>query len=201
MTPSPSDSLLTAIATRRAKIGVIGLGYVGLPLAMAISGSGMPVTGFDIDPGKITAIEARRSYIEAVPDAILSERCAAGTFVATTDFTALSDCDIIVICVPTPLSKHRDPDLSYVTSTTEEIARHLRAGQMVVLESTTYPGTTDDILRPILEAGGLVSGRDFFLGYSPEREDPGNRDFTTSRIPKVVSGDGPEAAALMRAFY
>ncbi|WP_233192824.1 nucleotide sugar dehydrogenase [Acidimangrovimonas sediminis] len=201
MTPPAFQPLLTAIETRRARVGVIGLGYVGLPLAMAVARGGLAVTGFDIDPDKITRIEARRSYIEAVPDEVLAATCEAGRFEATTDFARLADCDVVVICVPTPLDKHRDPDLSFVRATCDAIARTLRPGQLIVLESTTYPGTTDDVVRPILEAGGLTSGRDIFLGFSPEREDPGNRDFRTIQIPKVVAGDGAEAQQLMEAFY
>ncbi len=201
MSPTPSESLMAAIADRTARVGVIGLGYVGLPLAIAIAQAGMVVTGFDIDETKITAIEAGQSYIEAVPSNRLAAETAARRFSATTDFAQLGQCDVIVICVPTPLTRHRDPDLSFVTRTAQSIAATLRAGQLIVLESTTYPGTTDDVLRPILQAGGLISGRHFFLGFSPEREDPGNRDYDTQRIPKVVSGDGAEAQALMRAFY
>ncbi|MDQ0456118.1 nucleotide sugar dehydrogenase [Rhizobium paknamense] len=193
--------LLTAITDKRAKAGVIGLGYVGLPLAMSIAKAGFSVLGFDIDPGKIDAIEEGRSYIEAVPDAVLNEMVKAGRFAATTDFLQLADCDVIAICVPTPLTKHRDPDLSFVENTCRQISKSLRPGQLIVLESTTYPGTTEDIVKPILETSELKAGRDFFLGFSPEREDPGNRDFETSTIPKVIAGDGPEASQMMQAFY
>ncbi|MGV3548941.1 nucleotide sugar dehydrogenase [Rhizobium sp.] len=182
-------------------VGVIGLGYVGLPLAMTAARAGFPVIGFDIDPSKIVSIDAGKSYIEAVTDAVLSEFVRGGRFSATTDFAGLSGCDVIVICVPTPLTKHRDPDLSFVTRTSQAIAKTLRAGQLVVLESTTYPGTTDGVVRPILEETGLKSGQDFFLGFSPEREDPGNQQFRTSTIPKVVAGDGAEASSLVEAFY
>ena len=199
--PSPYKTLLARISERSARVGVIGLGYVGLPLAMTVARSGFAVTGFDIDPEKIRMIDAGRSYIEAVPEQVLVAETAADRFRATTDFGALGACDVIVICVPTPLTRHRDPDLSFVTRTSGAIAAALRPGQLVVLESTTYPGTTDGVVRPILEETGLKSGRDFFLGFSPEREDPGNRDFETSSIPKVVAGDGPEAATLMEAFY
>jgi UDP-N-acetyl-D-glucosamine dehydrogenase len=194
-------ALLSLIESRNARVGVIGLGYVGLPLAMAVARAGFAVTGFDTDPGKITAIAARQSYIEAVPDAILAAEVAAGRFTATGDFAGLGACDVIVICVPTPLTRHREPDLSFVLRTCEDIARTLRPGQLIVLESTTYPGTTDGPMKRVLEETGLVSGRDFFLGFSPEREDPGNRAFDTSTIPKVIAGDGPEAGALMQAFY
>ena len=198
---TPHAALLSRIHDRSATVGVIGLGYVGLPLAMTAARAGFPVTGFDIDASKIVSIDAGRSYIEAVPDAVLSDLVTRGRFSATTDFEGLGACDVIVICVPTPLTRHRDPDLSFVTRTSQAIARSLRAGQLVVLESTTYPGTTDGVVRPILEETGLRSGHDFFLGFSPEREDPGNRDFETSTIPKVVAGDGPEAASLVEAFY
>lgn len=196
-----SSKLMTAIRAKTAKAGVIGLGYVGLPLAMAFSRAGFKVMGFDIDPGKITAIEENRSYIEAVPSEVLAVEREAGRFAATCDFDLLGDYDIIAICVPTPLTANRDPDLSFVEKTARSIAATLRPGQLIVLESTTYPGTTDEIVKPILESKGLTSGIDFYLGYSPEREDPGNRNFQTSTIPKVVSGDGDIASALMSAFY
>ena len=198
---SPFLDLSDKIQARRAKAGVIGLGYVGLPLAMTLARSGFDVTGFDIDPDKIVALDAGQSYIEAVSSEALVAETKAGRFRSTTDFDRLGSCDVIVICVPTPLTKHRDPDLSFVEATSRSIARTLRPGQLVVLESTTYPGTTDDVVRPILEATGLRSGTDFFLGFSPEREDPGNRDFHTATIPKIVAGDGNEARALMQAFY
>ncbi|WP_028029869.1 nucleotide sugar dehydrogenase [Gemmobacter nectariphilus] len=193
--------LHSRIAARTARVGVIGLGYVGLPLAMAAIRGGFAVTGFDIDPGKITAIEARRSYIEAVPQEALAEAVDAGRLRASCDFDGLAECDIIAICVPTPLTAHRTPDLSYVENTGRDIAARLRPGQLVILESTTWPGTTREVLAPILEATGLTAGQDFFVGFSPEREDPGNRQFRTSTIPKVVAGEGEEASVLMAAFY
>jgi UDP-N-acetyl-D-glucosamine dehydrogenase len=195
------DALLNKIETRTARAGIIGLGYVGLPLAIAIARSGFAVTGFDIDPKKIVSLEASRSYIDAVTGTDLSIEIEAGRFSATTEFAALSACDVIVICVPTPLTKHRDPDLSFVEATSHSIAKHLRTGQLVVLESTTYPGTTDDIVKVILEKTGLVSGVDFFVGFSPEREDPGNQHYHTATIPKVVAGDGVDALELMKCFY
>ena len=198
---TPHATLLSRINDKSATVGVIGLGYVGLPLAITTARAGFPVRGFDIDPAKIDSIEAKRSYIEAVPDAVLSELVAGGRLSATTEFDGLAACDVIVICVPTPLTRHRDPDLSFVTRTSQSIARTLRPGQLVVLESTTYPGTTDGVVRPVLEETGLKSGHEFFLGFSPEREDPGNREFETSTIPKVVAGDGAEAAQLVEAFY
>ncbi|MGV1872245.1 nucleotide sugar dehydrogenase [Agrobacterium rosae] len=198
---SNAQQLLGLIQSKKATAGVIGLGYVGLPLAMTIAHSGFQVVGFDIDPGKITAVDAGESYIEAVSHDVLNGARQDGGFIATCDFSKLADCDVIAICVPTPLTKYRDPDLSYVENTCREIAKTLRPGQLVVLESTTYPGTTDGIVKTILEKTGLKSGVDFFLGFSPEREDPGNRDFQTSTIPKVVAGEGPDAAELMVAFY
>ncbi len=195
------ETLLARITSRGARVGIVGLGYVGLPLAITAARAGFTVTGFDIDPGKITAIEAGRSYIEAVPSDILDAEHRAGRFAATSDFSRLGECDIIAICVPTPLTRHRDPDMRYVEQTCRDIAATLRPGQLVVLESTTYPGTTDGLVRRTLEAGGLKSGTDFFLGFSPEREDPGNREFQTSTIPKVVAGDGDTAQALVTAFY
>ena len=198
MTHAP---LLDLIAARRATVGVIGLGYVGLPLAITAAQAGFRVTGFDIDPAKFQALSARKSYIEAVGDAALATETDAGRFSATTDFGLLGACDIIIICVPTPLTRHREPDLTYITRTCDDIARTLRPGQLVALESTTYPGTTDGPVRTILECTGLKSGTDFFLGFSPEREDPGNRAFNTATIPKVVAGDGPAAGELMQAFY
>ncbi|WP_274626729.1 nucleotide sugar dehydrogenase [Arvimicrobium flavum] len=198
---STYEILRTRIDRLTARVGVIGLGYVGLPLAMAMATGGFPTLGFDIDPAKVDMLNGGASYIEAVPDEALGRSLRDGRFRASHDFVGLAECDVIVICVPTPLTRHRDPDLSFVENTARAIAASLRRGQLVVLESTTYPGTTDGVLRPILEATGLRSGRDFYLGFSPEREDPGNRDFAVSTIPKVVAGDGHEAAALMRAFY
>jgi UDP-N-acetyl-D-glucosamine dehydrogenase len=202
MTDIPLSTALHAkITARTASAAVVGLGYVGLPLAMAFARAGFSVIGFDIDPSKIAFIDRRESYIEAVPTEVLKAECEAGRFSATCDFARLAECDIVAICVPTPLTAHRDPDLSYVAKTAEAIAATLRPGQLVVLESTTYPGTTDDIVKAILEKTGLKSGSDFFLGYSPEREDPGNRQFHTATIPKVVAGDGEAASGLMQAFY
>jgi len=198
---SAYDILSNKIETRSARAGVIGLGYVGLPLAIAIARSGFAVTGFDIDPKKIVSLDARRSYIDAVTSDDLAAEIDGRRFCATTDFAGLAACDVIVICVPTPLTKHRDPDLSFVEATSRSIAEYLRSGQLVVLESTTYPGTTDDVVKVILEKTGLKSGTDFFVGFSPEREDPGNQHFHTATIPKVVAGDGPQALALMKSFY
>ncbi|ESY94659.1 nucleotide sugar dehydrogenase [Mesorhizobium sp. LNHC209A00] len=198
---SAYDRLLNRISTHAAQVGVIGLGYVGLPLAIAVARAGFPVFGFDIEAQKVESLNNGQSYIEAVTSTALAGHVASGRFRATADFAELSGCDIIIICVPTPLTKNREPDLSFVRNTTGVIAKHLRLGHLVVLESTTYPGTTDDVIKPILEETGLQSKIDFFLGFSPEREDPGNRNFEVATIPKVVAGDGIDAATLVKAFY
>ena len=189
------------IGTRQAVAGIIGLGYVGLPLAAAAARGGFATIGFDIDAGKISRLNAGRSYIDAVASQELTGLVAGGKFRATGDFADLAACDVVVICVPTPLSRQREPDLGFVVETARTIARHLRPGQLVVLESTTWPGTTQEVVKPILEKGGLKSGRDFFLAFSPEREDPGNTGFGTTTIPKVVAGDGAAASDLAKAFY
>jgi UDP-N-acetyl-D-glucosamine dehydrogenase len=199
--PPPSESLRRLLADRSATVGVIGLGYVGLPLAAAIARAGFRTVGFDIDPAKIADIGAGTSYIGAVSDEHLDDLLRRGMLRATQEFGQLAACDVVVICVPTPLTRYREPDLSYVQDTAQTVAQYLRRGQLVVLESTTYPGTTSEVLKPILEGGGLESGVDFFLGFSPEREDPGNARFETVTIPKVVAGDGPAARTLMESFY
>lgn len=195
------EKLHRRILSREACIGVIGLGYVGLPLVSAIAQKGFTVIGFDVDQHKVDMLNQGHSYIHHIPEALVASLVSGGHFRAVSDFAELANVDAILICVPTPLTRYREPDLSYVVGTTEAIAPHLRAGQLVVLESTTYPGTTRDVMRPILERGGLKSGTDFFLAYSPEREDPGNTEFNATRIPKVVGGDGPIALMLTRALY
>jgi UDP-N-acetyl-D-glucosamine dehydrogenase len=196
-----ADQLRSRLADRTARVGVIGLGYVGLPLAVAAARGGHRVLGFDIDQAKGAAIREGRSYIGAVSSEELGALVEAGRLDATAEFAGLAECDVVLICVPTPLDRHRDPDLSFVRATAEAIARTLRPGQLIVLESTTYPGTTREVLRPLLETSGLVAGRDFFIGFSPEREDPGNPSFRTASIPKIVAGDGPTAQALTISFY
>lgn len=198
---SSFERLRAGLKERAAVVGVIGLGYVGLPLAASAGRGGFRALGFDIDPAKPQQLNQGRSYIDAVPSEDLAALIAAGRFEATGDFDRLGECDVIVICVPTPLTRHREPDLSYIEATAEQVARRLRPGQLVALESTTYPGTTREVLKPILETSGLVCGRDVFVGFSPEREDPGNASFRTATIPKVVAGDGPEASELMTLFY
>ncbi len=181
------------------KVGVLGLGYVGLPLCREFVRGGADVMGFDVDPSKIEAIAAGKTYIEHIPDSTISEMVQSGRFSATTDLSRLSEPDAILIAVPTPLNKMREPDLSYVEKSCEAIAQRLRKGQLVVLESTTYPGTTREVMLPILEKGsGLKVGEDFMLAYSPEREDPGRKDFSTKTIPKVVGGI--DQASLERAI-
>ncbi len=186
---------------RSARVGVVGLGYVGLPLAEAFAREGFSVTGFDIDEAKARLLNEGKTYIRHIPDARIATIVDSGKFRASTDFSDVAGMDAILICVPTPLTRFREPDLKFVISTGEAIAPHLRAGQLVVLESTTWPGTTTEVLKPILEAGGLRSGADFFLAYSPEREDPGNPDYGATTIPKVVGGDGEAALALAVTLY
>lgn len=196
------DSFLARVRDRSAVVGIVGLGYVGIPLALAALRQGFKVIGFDVDQQRVDLLNAGKSAIKHIPMDLIVEGVKTGQFVATVDARRMAEPDALLIAVPTPLTKYREPDLSYVVKTTDVIARHLRAGQLIVLESTTYPGTTDEVMRPILEkASGLKSGVDFFLGFSPEREDPGNPDFETSTIPKVVGGDGAEALAMADALY
>ena len=193
--------VIDRIQSRAARCGIIGLGYVGLPLAVAVARAGFSTLGIDIDSHKPNLLNSGQSYIDAVKSTELKSLVKEGRFRATDEFSKLSECDVIAICVPTPLTRQREPDLSFVEDTTKSIAKYLRPGQLIVLESTSYPGTTREVVKPILEATGLQSGKEFFLGFSPEREDPGNRDFSTTTIPKVVSGDGPPAARAVEAFY
>ena len=182
------SDLIDRIQRREAVVGIVGMGYVGLPLAHAFWECDFRVLGFDIDDEKVEALQAGRSYIKHIPSERIGEMREGDRFAATTDFARLGEADAVLICVPTPLTETREPDLTYLERTGEQMHPHLRAGQLVVLESTTYPGTTRDVLRPILENGGLVAGKDFLLAFSPEREDPGNPQFTTRTIPKVVGG-------------
>ena len=184
----PSDAFVKKIKDRSALIGVIGLGYVGLPLVIRYCEEGFNVIGFDVDGVKVDSLMAGNSYIEHIPGDLIGGHVNAGAFEATTDMSRLEKVDAIIICVPTPLNNKREPDMSYVESTARAIAKHLKRGQVVSLESTTYPGTTEEIARPLLEESALTAGVDFLLVYSPEREDPGREDFTTKTIPKVVGG-------------
>src|SRR5919112_2314540 len=192
-------SLRARIRDKSALVGIIGLGYVGLPLARAFIDGGYSVLGFDVDPTKVERLRRGESYIGHItPDII---RRMAGRFEATDRFDRLDEPDAVIICVPTPLTEAREPDLSYIVSSAGAIAARLRPGQLVVLESTTYPGTTRDVVLPLLEAGGLRAGEDFFLAFSPEREDPGNPNFSAHTIPKVVGGLEPRSLELAAALY
>lgn len=198
---SNKKALLSRIASHEAVVGVVGLGYVGLPLALVFEEAGFPVVGFDVDVRKPAALLAGASYIRHIGAERVAAAFQRGRITATTDFSRLSACDAILLCVPTPLGVHREPDLIYIEKTGYEVSRTLRPGQLVVLESTTYPGTTREVLLPKLEAGGLQCGRDFFLAFSPEREDPGNEHFSTKSIPKVVGGLDPASAEVACALY
>ena len=189
------------IRTKQARIGIIGLGYVGLPLAVEFAKAGFEVTGFDVDVAKVSSINKGRSYIGDVPSDDVSGAFKAGKLKATDDMSKLHDMDAIDICVPTPLRKTRDPDLSYVVLAVDSVRAHLKPGQLVILESTTYPGTTDEVVQPALEEGGLKAGKDFYLAFSPERVDPGNQTYTTKSIPKVVGGVNDVSTALAADLY
>jgi UDP-N-acetyl-D-glucosamine dehydrogenase len=195
------DELTAKIANKTARLGVVGLGYVGLPLAVEYADSGYTVTGFDVQDSKVDTLNAGKSYVQDVPSEAVARLVAGKRLQATTDFAAIRDLDTINICVPTPLRKTKDPDMSYIVSACEEIARYLHPGMLIILESTTYPGTTDELVRPMLEKGGLKVGRDFFLCFSPERVDPGNPNFHTRNIPKVVGGTTPACTAVGKLFY
>jgi UDP-N-acetyl-D-glucosamine dehydrogenase len=189
------------IRSRKARVGVIGLGYVGLPLAVEFARAGLDVTGFDVDAGRVEDVNQGRSYIVDMSDKEMREILASGRLRATADFSLLADMDTINICVPTPLRKTKDPDLTYIVSAVRSIRDHLRRGQLVILESTTYPGTTEEVVQPILEESGLRAGRDFALAFSPERIDPGNPNFHTRNIPKVVGGHTPSCVAAAQTLY
>ena len=193
--------LTEKIKNRSARIGVIGLGYVGLPLVIRYCEEGFHVTGFDIDSRKVEKLNAGESYIKHIAPDRIRQIKSKGLFEATTDYSQLTKMDCVIICVPTPLKKNKEPDLSYVESTSDEIAKRLRRGQLVSLESTTYPGTTREILLPKFEKKGLKVGKDFYLIFSPEREDPGNPEFNTKNIPKVVGGITSACAEAGKALY
>jgi UDP-N-acetyl-D-glucosamine dehydrogenase len=196
-----ATALGALIASRKAKIGIIGMGYVGQPLAMAANKAGFDIIGFDIDPDKVEKLNGGISFLRTIPSASIEGLRDTGRFRATAKMEELAQMDVAVICVPTPLDHHREPDLYYVEETARTIGKYIRTGQLVALESTTYPGTTRDVVKPLLEASGLKSGHDFFLAFSPEREDPGNASFHTSNIPKVVGADDDDSRALAVAFY
>ncbi|WP_242360425.1 nucleotide sugar dehydrogenase [Anaeromyxobacter sp. SG17] len=195
------QQLRERIRSRTAVVGVIGQGYVGLPLALVFREAGFPVIGLDVDSAKVEALSRGGCYIRHIGPERVRAAVASGGFTPTTDFGRLADCDAILICVPTPLGRHREPDNSFIHATARQIAPRLRRGQLVVLESTTYPGTTDEEVRPILEESGLRTPEDFLLAFSPEREDPGRSDFTTKTIPKVVGGVNPASTEIAAALY
>ncbi len=195
------DALLQLIRERRAHVGVIGLGYVGLPLLVEFAAQGFPATGFEVDEGKAARINAGESYIPDVPGARVKSFVAEGVLRATTDFAALGQCDVIIICVPTPLRKTKEPDISYILAAAEQIQTYLRRGQLIILESTTYPGTTDEVLLPMFEERSMKLDEDFLLAFSPERVDPGNPQFQTHNIPKVVGGCTDDSTEVAAALY
>lgn len=196
------QTLLDKICSRKAVLGIIGMGYVGVPLAISALGAGYRVLGFDVDAARVSALNAGEAVLRHIPMQPINAARAEGRFEATTDTARLAEPDALLIAVPTPLNKQREPDLSYIVSTAEAIGAVLRPGQLVVLESTTYPGTTEEVMKPVLERlSGLKNGVDFFLAFSPEREDPGNPNFGTSTIPKVVGGSGADALDIAEALY
>jgi UDP-N-acetyl-D-glucosamine dehydrogenase len=199
--PATTARLQQKIRSREAHVGIVGLGYVGLPLAVEFARAGFTVTGIDVSPAKVERVNAGDSYVGDVPRQTLKPLVEAGKLHATCDFAAVRDLDTINICVPTPLRKTKDPDMSFIVSASQEIARHLHAGVLVILESTTYPGTTDELVLPMLSKDGLRVGEDFFLCFSPERVDPGNPRFQTANIPKVVGGVTPACTEMGRLFY
>jgi UDP-N-acetyl-D-glucosamine dehydrogenase len=195
------NPLLDRIKARDARVGVVGLGYVGLPLGMAFAEAGFPVMGLDIDKRKIDKIEKGESYIKHIPSGPLEELTRSGKLKATSDFAKAKDMDCVIICVPTPLTASREPDMSFIIQTGEALAPYVHRGQLFILESTTYPGTTEEVLKPLLEKNGLKAGVDFYLAFSPEREDPGNKSFNTKTIPKIVGGYSPECSEVACALY
>lgn len=194
-------SLQQKISNSTAVVGVIGLGYVGLPLMAAFARAGFPVVGFDVDPGKIKALHRGENYLKHLGKTLVSDMQKTGKFDATADMSRLGECDAIISCVPTPLGHHREPDLSYIEKSADDVAKTLRKGQLIVLESSTYPRTTREIMLPRFEAKGLKCGEDFYLAYSPEREDPGNKSHSTQSIPKLVGGIDPISGELATALY
>jgi UDP-N-acetyl-D-glucosamine dehydrogenase len=196
-----AEILAEKIRSRRARVGIVGLGYVGLPLAVEFAKAGFTVTGIDVSEDKVRRVNAGDSYIGDIPSSVLAPLVSSGKLSATTDFAAVLELDTINICVPTPLRKTKDPDMSFIVSSCTEIARGFHAGMLVILESTTYPGTTDELVLPILTKSGLEVGRDFYLCFSPERVDPGNPKYQTANIPKVVGGCTPECTEMGRLFY
>ena len=198
---SIKQELIEKIQNKTLTMGVCGLGYVGLPLAVDKAKHGYFTIGFDVSEGKVALVNEGKNYIGDVQDDDLKEMVTSGKFVATTDFSRVAEVDFIAICVPTPLDAHQQPDISFVQSSAEAIAKHMKKGTMVVLESTTYPGTTEELIKPILESNGLVCGEDFYLGFSPERVDPGNKTYKTNNTPKLVGACGADAAEVISMVY
>jgi UDP-N-acetyl-D-glucosamine dehydrogenase len=196
-----SEAILNKLSERNAVVGVIGLGYVGLPLAAEFGRAGLRVIGFDLDQSRVDAINGGQSYIPDVPAEMVAHLASRGTLSAAADFSRLAETDAVIICVPTPLRKTKEPDISYILAAAEQVKAHLHSTQLVVLESTTYPGTTDEVLLPMLEETGLKLDEDFFLAFSPERVDPGNKQFQTHNIPKVVGGVSPRSTEIAAALY
>jgi UDP-N-acetyl-D-glucosamine dehydrogenase len=194
-------ALVARIAARKTQVGVMGLGHIGLPLALAASACGFRLTGFDVDHSTVALLNEGKSPLRHISLAAIEQARQTSQFTATSDFSHLAACDIIVICVPTPLASHREPDLSFVIEAVKTVAAHLRGGQLVVLASTSYPGTTAEVVRPILEAAGLREGFDFFLAYAGEREDPGNARYSAAQIPRVIGADNVAALVVAKAFY
>lgn len=195
------DRFESELQSRRSVVAIVGLGYVGLPLVVACVTSGFRVIGFDIDEERVAQLNRGQSPINSIDDELIGRMVSDGKFAASKDFSELNGVDVIIICVPTPLTKNREPDLSFVISTAGTVAKYIRKGQLIVLESTTWPGTTSEVVRPILEKSGLRSGVDFFLAFSPEREDPGNQTYSTKSIPKIVGGEDQEATRMAAALY
>lgn len=199
--PRPEGQLAKKIKSRKAKIAIIGLGYVGLPLAYAFAARGFRVVGIDRDPKKVKMIGRGKSYIEDISSESLRRVVRAGRLRAVDDYEVLASVDVVIVCVPTPLNRFKDPDISYIVAATDEIQKHIHPGQLVILESTTYPGTTEEVILPSLEKRDLQVGRDFFLCFSPERVDPGNKEFGTQNIPKVVGGVTPACTRMGAQLY
>jgi UDP-N-acetyl-D-glucosamine dehydrogenase len=195
------DELLKKIANKKALLGIIGMGYVGLPLALTFAEKGSSVIGFDIDEQKIPILNSGRSYIKHIESSRIKEQVTKGNFKSTSDFSLLSNCECIIICVPTPLNEHREPDVSFIENSGKTIAKFIKKGQLIILESSTYPGTTEEILLPLFAKSGFDVGTDFFLAFSPEREDPGNEKFSTGTIPKIVGGVTSNCLEVTCALY
>ncbi|HCM24520.1 MAG TPA: UDP-N-acetyl-D-glucosamine dehydrogenase, partial [Ruminococcaceae bacterium] len=193
--------LLQKISSKTAKVGIVGLGYVGLPLAVEFARAGYTTIGFDVQKKKVDSVNAGQNYIGDIVGDTLKREVETGKLRATGDFSFIKEVDAVAICVPTPLDAHQQPDISYVKSSTESVSEYVHSGMLVILESTTYPGTTEELLKPILEKSGLACGKDFYLAFSPERVDPGNKQYKTKNTPKVVGGIGKDATEVAASLY